>query len=521
MESEAFMSKNVDHLLDTGLKAIPANSVLSTLITDIRQWCAEDGDWLKTRQRIEDKYGYDKFPGICHVVPNHGLMILAIIYGGHDFSEAMHIISTCGWDSDSNAGNVGCLVGIMHGLAAFDGNIDWRGPPADRALISGADGGYSINNAARLAFDIANMGRKLASEEPLLPPKDGAHFHFSLPGSVQGFQVNGNNDLKRLDIKIEQGIDHTGTSALAIHISGDMSESSGTVEVTTPTSSPPDVQSMPLYDLVASPLVYPGQTIKAILRADPANSTTVSARIMLRVFSFADQLQSFYSSSTLMSPNNAEVLEWVIPSDLGGQPIESVGISVSSNHHEFNGTLWLDSLGWHGSPELTLRENGSEGSLEFYKRAFVTGADSFHLWGKFWVAQDEGEGIVTYGTREWTDYRVVFRDFVTNIGEPVGVAVRVQGLNRYYALEFASGGNLVLVKALDKQRIKFAATGFDWKIDTKYTIIVTIEHNKLYAQVGNVTLSTTDWQYQTGGIGLVVTNGSLSVNSIEIGPIMY
>lgn len=50
------------------------------------------------------------------MIPNHGIMILALLYGGHDFSLAMHIINTCGWDTDCNSGNVGCLVAIMHGL---------------------------------------------------------------------------------------------------------------------------------------------------------------------------------------------------------------------------------------------------------------------------------------------------------------------------------------------------------------------------------------------------------------------
>ncbi|KAI0445057.1 ADP-ribosylation/Crystallin J1 [Xylaria telfairii] len=476
MESEAFISKNVDHLLDTGLKAVPSDSLISTLIEDIRQWCAEDGSWEKTRQRIEDKYGYDKFSGICHVIPNHGLLIMALIYGGHDFSEAMHIISTCGWDTDSNGGNLGCLVAIMHGLVAFDGNLDWRGPIVDRVLVSSADGGYSINNAARLAFDIANMGRKLARKEELMPPKDGAQFHFTLPGSVQG---------------VEQGIDHTGTSALAIRVSGDITASSGPVEVTTPTSSPLKVASMQ-YELVSSPLVYPGQTIRAVIRSDPTNSTIVPVRLMLKAYSFTDQLESFYDSPTLLSPNTSQVLEWAIPSNLGGRPIES-------------GTLWLVSLGWHGTPKLTFRENGSEGPLDFYKRAFV--------------AQDNGEGIVTYGTRDWADYKVTFRDFVINIGDPVGVEVRVQGLNRYYALEFVSGGHVVLLKALDKQRIKLATAGFDWKVNTKYLIFITVERSKLQAQVGNVTLSALDKQYQNGGVGLVATNGSLSLNSIDIGPI--
>jgi hypothetical protein len=46
------------------------------------------------------------------------------------------IVNTSGWDTDCNAGNVGCLLGIMNGLEGPRGGPDWRGPIADRMLIS-------------------------------------------------------------------------------------------------------------------------------------------------------------------------------------------------------------------------------------------------------------------------------------------------------------------------------------------------------------------------------------------------
>ena len=100
MEAEAFVSKDVDHLLDVGLSFVPADSLIARLVNDIRRWAKFDTEWEKTHRRIQETYGYDKFHGNCHVVPNHGLIILALIYGGHDFHMAMYIINTCGWDTD-------------------------------------------------------------------------------------------------------------------------------------------------------------------------------------------------------------------------------------------------------------------------------------------------------------------------------------------------------------------------------------------------------------------------------------
>lgn len=60
MEAEAFISKDIDHLLHTGLSFIPVDSVIAKAISDIRGWVKEDCEWRTSRQKIEDKYGYDR-----------------------------------------------------------------------------------------------------------------------------------------------------------------------------------------------------------------------------------------------------------------------------------------------------------------------------------------------------------------------------------------------------------------------------------------------------------------------------
>src|SRR6201991_4103484 len=79
MEAEAFGSADIDHLLDTGLAQIPRDSLIAKLIADVRAWHREHPDWRDTRQKIQDNYGYDKYPGICHVVPNLAQQVMAVV----------------------------------------------------------------------------------------------------------------------------------------------------------------------------------------------------------------------------------------------------------------------------------------------------------------------------------------------------------------------------------------------------------------------------------------------------------
>ncbi|KAK5996271.1 hypothetical protein PT974_03025 [Cladobotryum mycophilum] len=519
MEAEAFVSNNVDHLLDTGLQYVPKDSLIAKVIGEVRVWSKADNDWMATRQRIEDTYGYDKFHGWCHVIPNHAIMIMSLIYGAYDFHEAMHIVNTCGWDTDCNSGNLACLLGIMHGITVFEGGVDWRGPIADRALVSGGDNGYSINNAARIAIDIANLGHQLAGEKPLEPPKDGAQFHFTLPGSVQGFQATATSTTK---VSVEQLADGLGRPGLAVRLSGLWKES-GSVEVVTPTFAPKEVRDMDrIYQLMASPLIYPGQRVSAAVRSAPENTAPVKVCLRLRVYDDEDLVTMDSESSVVLEPGAEDkTLAWTIPDDMDSQPIESIGIAVFAVDKPMKGIVWLDNLRWDGVPTMTLQRPKKNKMSDFWKRAWVSNVDHWHHWvdPAVCIAHDKGEGIVSYGTREWTDYRITVLQFKATLDAPAGIAIRVQGINRYYALMFNKGQKSIsIVKALDEKRLELAQIDFEWELDAEYEVSLEVKGPRIIGCLGDMVITAEDSQYTGGGLGFVVTDGSLIAGSIKIAP---
>lgn len=517
MEAEAFVSRDINHLLDVGLSFIPGMSLVARVIGRVRTWVAEDGDWTKTRQRIEDEYGYDKFHGICHVIPNHAIMIMTVLYASDDFDEAMHIINTCGWDTDCNSGNVGCLVAIMLGLSAFEGPFDWRGPLADRALISSADGGYSINNAARISYNIANVGRRLAGHEELEPPKGGAQFHFSLPGSTQGFQLSWPSDIERgASATLQQRVDISHGPGLAIDVEN-LGEEQGQLEALTPTFTPKEVLQMKTYELMASPLVYPGQTVTAKIRPSGVGEVVVGLR--LKVYSQHDDLVTVDGPSSVLTPGEEHPLTWTVPDEMDSQPIQKIGIVISSGtSSSFSGTIWLDSLSWTGVPNMVIRPPLQK-PCEFWHQAWVNGVDTFSSWA-FIIAQGQGEGIIIHGTRELANYCVTVPNFMIKFGGPAGLAIRVQGLNRYYALFFAADRRrIALVKALDEERIELTSMEFSWELDRNYRVTLSASGDVIRARVDDVELQAVDGQYGGGGIGLVATDGCVSADCFIVAPV--
>ena len=494
MEAEAFLSGDIDHLLDTGLAQIPADSKVAKLIADIRGWRKELDDWRDCRRKIQDYYGYDKYCGNCHVMPNHALMIMAMLYAPHDFSKGQMIVNTSGWDTDCNAGNVGCLHGVILGLDGLEGGPDWRGPIADRMLISSADGGNSINDAVRMAYYITNLGRQLDGQAPLDPPKGGAQLHFSLPGSVQGFQLAGG-----------AGSMTAGEGALQI------SSDAGQVIATTPTFSSMDVLRMRTYDLMATPLVYPGQKVTAKVTASPQNSAAVSVGLHMRHYGENDALIDCAGTSRELAPGEEAMLEWTLP-DTGAQPIAELGLSVDGPQ---GGTAMLDHMGWSGTPELTLTKPKEAG--DFWRRAWVNGVDVFsrRFPQSFHISHDRGEGVILHGTRDWTDYSVE-ADLVIHLGSSAGVIARAQGLRRFYGARVRRDGAFELVRRFDDDCTVLASTEVPVAFDETISMSLTVNGNAITAMAGTATLSARDDSLSNGAIGLMVADGAASANTVKI-----
>ena len=167
MEAQAFVESDLDRLIDTAVALIPKDSIIYRMIADIREWRERESDWRKARELLAAEYGYDKYGGNCHIVPNHGLIILSLLYSEDSFQKSQMIVNTAGWDTDCNAANVGCIMGIKNGLEGIDAGADFRTPVADRLYIPTADGGRAISDAVIETYHIVNIGRALAGLDPV------------------------------------------------------------------------------------------------------------------------------------------------------------------------------------------------------------------------------------------------------------------------------------------------------------------------------------------------------------------
>ena len=152
--------------------------------------------------------------------------------------------------------------------------------------------------------------------------------------------------------------------------------------------------------------------------------------------------------------------------------------------------------------------------------AWVNGVDLFpkRFASAFHISQNRGEGLISHGTRQWTDYEVR-TDIVVHLGNYAGVAVRVQGLRRYYGVRVTREGKLQIVRTRDDETTVLVETPFAWQLGETLSFAVQARQGTILASVGSVTISADDLgdlALRNGGIGLFVHEGTLSTSAVTV-----
>ena len=517
MEAAAFSESDLGRLLDLGESTLPPGSRMARLYRDLRAWHREEPDWRRTRARRVETPGYRHVAGKVPVVPNHGVILLALLYGGGDLERSLIIANTSGWDTDCNAGNVGCLLGLRGGLAALEGVPGLRAPLADRLYLPGAEGGRAITDALTVALELSNLALALNGQPPLRP-KAGARYHFDLPGAVQGFQGEGAR------VTNVAGFSRLGSRSLELHLTAPAGQSGW---VATPTFLPPGVPDPPdvpfargpgggwNYTLLTSPSLYPGQTVQAEVQAAPDNPEPLTVALGLRHYDADDGLQVRAAPPVSLAPGAQATLTWTVP-DLGGLPVAEAGLRLTGT-----GRVYLDTLTWAGQPDVTLGRPAGPGTGTMWRRAWVNAAERLdtQVPEPYRLLHSQGTGLIIQGAPEWTDY-VVEAELTAPVARRFGLAARVQGLRRHYSLTLMSGSVELRKTGADIQTL--AEAPLSWTPGQPHRLRLEVLGPRLRGFVNGTQVLTAEDQEAPllcGGVALLVEEGWLSSGEVRVRPL--
>ena len=494
MISMAFVDKVIHSLLDRAQALVPQDSLIAQVHRDVRAWARIDRDWRVTYDRINEKYGYGKFGGGCHMIPNHALMVMAWEYAGNDFRKAQTIINTAGWDTDCNAANVGTVCALIAGLDGIDASYGFHSHPefADRVLLPTADGTDSVTDCLLIARHLTRIGCAISGLP--LPEKaaSGAWHDFALPGALHGYIGRAPNAMVTYS-----------------PLSGGSARIAFTAYPARPAVAETPVSGLAIsaghYGITSTPSLYHGTELEAELMCDEIDGFA-EARLEVVCGQKPDDSEApcFQSPGIRLSSGKSDVIRWKI--DCDHKPISALRLVVSSVV-ECHGVVRLVRVARGGAVEI-IASSATFGAVAPHDLpGWICTMGAIGKWGRF--ACDDGLGILVTGNRTWADTSIACTLNI-HCAERAGLLLNYQGMKRFHAVVI-SHGRLKVIRNLYGETVLFDAPvavreDRDCRLDVNVADgVITVRLDGAEAAVVH------DAALRCGGAGLCVEDGCFNL----------
>ncbi|MDA4893163.1 ADP-ribosylglycohydrolase family protein [Streptomyces sp. MS2A] len=495
MRAQAFLTADLDALIETGRRHVSDGRLLG-LIDEVVAHVAGGDDWREVRDWVDARYGYAHYPGPCHALSNTAMVLASLLLAGDDFRLSVAVASSVGFDTDSNAGTVGCLNGVRLGLSALP--TDLREPVADRAIVVSADGGEAVTDAAIEAARIVASARGLRGEGGGIR---SARLGFPFPGARHGFTAcphRTGSVAPRLSDDVDGG--------LRIEASpGDP------VEISTPTFLDP-LDRVGNFSMVASPTLYPTDVVSVALRAEGPATVRLFA-----LYEADDGVERRYGDPVEIV--TTRTLTWSVPA-IGNLVPFRLGIEIGPGQD--GAAVTVKNVDWDGAPAHFAQGGLLLSSIwDTAPAALAPWVSSARNWEAdfektYCVSHPDEGGVVTIGTRAWRDYSV--RSTITlSLHESAGLVVRARG-HRNYSGGIFSRGRALLIDQIDDERRVLAEVPYPVRRDVPIEMTLTVVDDELTLVVGGETVvrASTTRAVEGGGAGFLVERGTFTADGFLV-----
>lgn len=468
----AYDTSDVDSLIDAGLSQIPPDCTYAKVVNAVREFYRKNPeDFRFCLKYLQDNWGYDKYTGVCHIIPNAGVCVLAMLYG-RDFNRSIEIATMCGWDTDCNAGNVGTIMGVAFGPEGIAPH--YRNPINDSVVLSGISGYLNILDIPTYCKELALLGYSLAGEaapESLTKSVKAGEIHFD-------FELTGSTHNLRLSNKIGCSLRHSVERAFS---------GSGSAEILFDRMSRgqkckiyykpfyrrddfDDERYMPVF----SPTAYPGQTVSMMVYADRYSGESIILNPYVRNSS---SKQDILLGGMVVKEEGWNKITFTIP-ELEGAMVDEIGLLFEANSPDKNrdfGCLYIDDFSITGKGSYTI-------DISKQKKEFASITPFSHNHGAWEIEQGVMEAMclehaeAMTGNYYMADVTVTGR-ITPHTGKSHLVSARVQGALRGYYGGFTADG--VAIFCNNNGMRQLASCPFEWEYDREYFVKIVAQGDLL------------------------------------------
>ncbi|MGD6817105.1 ADP-ribosylglycohydrolase family protein [Metabacillus sp. 113a] len=463
--ASAFTASSMQEIIESGLSAIPVDCEYARLVQAVKHFYEKNpGNFRIGYHYVEEYWGYHKYPGECHIIPNAGICMLALLYGEGDFAKTVEIAVMCGWDTDCNAGNVGTISGVFGGLDGIPRR--YRAPINDVIVASSVSGYLNIVDIPTFVKELALLKYEQERSQPPVILKKAVkqgevYFDFSLPGATHGFKTN--NPFK----------------TILRHTQGKGFQQPGSLEVLFDRMTSGDSSKIywkpfyrraefndEKYKPVFSPKAVSGQTAAFQIFLDQWRGQPLHLTPYIRT-TFA---QKDLELPVICLENQAwNRIEFRIP-DTEGDLIDEIGCKISSPSPVYNrafGKLYLDEFHIFGPACCTI--DFSKQSKEFQSvTPFAHHRGSWELKGDALLCRAEGNCSSYTGNYYAKNYSWS-AEWTALEGESHLLLFRARGIMRHYLAGFDGKGFVSLYRN-DFGLEKLKTVSFEWELGRAYHI---------------------------------------------------
>jgi len=123
MYALAFISNDINYVVNKALETVPEKSEFYKCIRDVIEWHKKyPTDWKQTWLDVQRKWANDIgcpdgvfAPFNIDAKVNAAYVVMCLLYGGGDFTKSLEIATRCGQDADCNPSTVGGILGAVLG----------------------------------------------------------------------------------------------------------------------------------------------------------------------------------------------------------------------------------------------------------------------------------------------------------------------------------------------------------------------------------------------------------------------